>query len=72
MRFSSTEVLRRLRSAGFDVVSIRGSHVKLRGIRGGQTYTVIVKHPLRDVPRGTFHAILEQAGLSREEFERLR
>jgi predicted RNA binding protein YcfA (HicA-like mRNA interferase family) len=65
---SSTEVLRRLHGAGFEVVSQRGSHVKLRG-RGGRT--VVVKHPDRDVPPGTLHAILRQAGLTRAEFDDL-
>jgi predicted RNA binding protein YcfA (HicA-like mRNA interferase family) len=62
-------ILSALQRAGFSVVGQRGSHVKLRGRRGGRDRTVIVKHPAREVPAGTFAAILRQAGLSREEFE---
>jgi predicted RNA binding protein YcfA (HicA-like mRNA interferase family) len=49
-------------------VSQRGSHLKLRG---GDGWTVIVKHPDRDVPPGTLKAILRQAGLTRPEFDDL-
>lgn len=45
--------------AGFEPVSVKGSHHKLR--RGSQI--VIVPHPKKDLPLGTVKAILRQAGL---------
>ena len=69
--YSSRAILSALQRAGFSVIAQRGSHVKLRGRRGGLVRTVMLKHPAREVPAGTFAAILRQAGLSREEFEGL-
>ncbi len=61
------EILKALRKAGFEVVSQRGSHVKLRCERGGVLRTVIV--PMYDeVPRGVLASILRQAGMERDEF----
>lgn len=70
-RYSSREILTALRRAGFEEVSQRGSHIKLRRLSGAQTRTVIVKHPAADVPTGTFRSILKQAGLTPDEFEQL-
>ncbi len=72
MPYSSREILRVLGLLGFETVSQRGSHVKLRLRSGESTYTVIVKHPSRDIPDGTFAAILRQAGITRADFERRR
>ncbi len=69
--YSSREVIAALNRAGFVRVSQRGSHVKLRATHQGKTWTVIVKDPAGRVPTGTFASILKQAGLTREEFERL-
>lgn len=60
-----------LRRAGFEQVSQKGSHLKLRRRTTATTLTVIVNHPSREYPEGTFASILKQAGMSREEFERL-
>ncbi|MGI8549554.1 MAG: type II toxin-antitoxin system HicA family toxin [Dehalococcoidia bacterium] len=68
-RYSSAEVLTALQGAGFQRVSQKGSHVKLRATTAGRTHTVIVKHPAQTVPAGTFASILRQAGLSRHEFD---
>ncbi len=54
------ELLMRLRVAGWQEVGVRGSHHKLA--RNGRTLIVPV-HGKRDVPAGTLHAILRQAGL---------
>jgi predicted RNA binding protein YcfA (HicA-like mRNA interferase family) len=59
-----------LRLAGFEEVSQRGSHLKLRKA-GESPRTVIVKHPAASVPVGTFASILKQAGMTRKEFEDL-
>ena len=65
--YSSREVLAALRKAGFEQVSQRGSHVKLRDPAGR---TVIVPEH-REVARGTLRSILRQAGLTPDEFEQL-
>lgn len=65
--YSAREVMTDLRRAGFEVVSQRGSHVKLRN-DGGRT-VIVPDH--REIARGTVRSILRQAGLTAEEFERL-
>ncbi|WNH47593.1 type II toxin-antitoxin system HicA family toxin [Stenotrophomonas aracearum] len=50
--------MKRLRADGFEVVSVRGSHHKLR--KGART--VILPHPKKDLPPGTVNSILRQAG----------
>jgi predicted RNA binding protein YcfA (HicA-like mRNA interferase family) len=54
----SNELMKRLRADGFEVVSVRGSHHKLR--KGART--VILPHPKKDLPPGTVNSILRQAG----------
>uniref|UniRef100_UPI0035C9C422 type II toxin-antitoxin system HicA family toxin n=1 Tax=uncultured Sphingomonas sp. TaxID=158754 RepID=UPI0035C9C422 len=56
---SGREVVRGLGLLGFEVVSQKGSHVKLR--RGGAT-VIVPDH--REVRRGTLAAILQQAGVT--------
>jgi predicted RNA binding protein YcfA (HicA-like mRNA interferase family) len=61
---SGAAVVQALHRAGFESVSTRGSHHKLRNADGR---TVIV--PLhRELARGTLRSILRQAGLSVDEF----
>lgn len=67
---SSKQIIRALRKSGFEEAPDRGkgSH---RGFvkrdASGRIRLVIVPQG-KDVPRGTLLAILEQAGLTREEF----
>ena len=68
MPFKSRDVLRRLQRAGFEIRRQSGSHVVLRHPDGRQTYVPV---HTRDVPTGTFRAILRQAGLSEEQFRDL-
>ncbi|MEO7802924.1 MAG: type II toxin-antitoxin system HicA family toxin [Actinomycetota bacterium] len=64
---SGSEAVKALGKAGFDRVSQRGSHMKLRNLEG---QTVIV--PLhRELAKGTLRSILRQAGLSEEDFRGL-
>ena len=66
--YSGQKIIKALTRAGFYIVSTKGSHVKLRGIRFGKLQTVIVpKH--KEVTMGTFQSILKQAAI---EFEELR
>jgi len=55
---NSRDLLRQLIKDGFQLVSIRGSHHKLR--KGERT--VIVPHPKTDLSRGTVNSIYKQAG----------
>ena len=62
------EIIRALKKLGFEEVSQRGSHLKLK--RENPTRIVIV--PIHEeVARGTLKSILEQAGISLEEFLQL-
>lgn len=67
---SAHEVIRALSRAGFSVVGQRGSHVRLKGIRGGRTCLVIVPRHAEITP-GTFASILRQAAMAWDEFEPL-
>ena len=62
------EIITILIELGFVVVSQRGSHIKLRK-EGKETRTVIIPNHY-EVAKGTLKAILEQAGLTIEEFLR--
>jgi len=67
---SSAQIIRALRRAGFQDAPKRGkgSHQALcRVDENGRARLVIVPRG-RDIPRGTISAILEQAGLTQEEF----
>jgi predicted RNA binding protein YcfA (HicA-like mRNA interferase family) len=54
----SRDLLKKLLADGFEFVSARGSHYKLR--KGDRT--VIVPHPKKDLPKGTVISIFRQAG----------
>lgn len=56
---NSRKLLRVLKEAGFEEISQKGSHLKLR--KG--EITVILPHPKKDLPLGTVRAIYQQAGL---------
>lgn len=67
--FSSQEVIKALKRAGFYKVSQKGSHVKFRGVWRGKLQTVIVPTH-KEIAVGTFQSILSQADMSLEEFKR--
>lgn len=56
---NSKRLLKVLKKEGFEVVSIRGSHHKLR--KGDKI--LILPHPKKDLPLGTVRSIYRQAGL---------
>ncbi|MDP2674295.1 MAG: type II toxin-antitoxin system HicA family toxin [Dehalococcoidia bacterium] len=67
---SAREVLRALGRAGFEVVSQRGSHIKLKKpVEGVELVVILPSH--RELAEGTLVSVLRQARLSREELERL-
>ena len=64
--YSGQKIIKALIRVGFYIVSTKGSHVKLRGIRFGKLQTVIVpKH--KEIAYGTFQSILKQAAIEYEE-----
>jgi predicted RNA binding protein YcfA (HicA-like mRNA interferase family) len=70
---SSDEVIQALRKAGFISAPKRGkgSHTALyRTDEAGRKRLAIIPQR-KDLPRGTLSAILEQAGITREEFLQL-
>ncbi len=67
---SGRDVVRALERGGFHTVSQQGSHVKLRKIDQGRTFTAIV--PLhRELARRTLLSILRQAGLTVDQIQGL-
>lgn len=68
--YSAKDILKILTKLGFSVVSQRGSHIKLKDIRGKQALTVIVPNH-KEIAKGTLGSILRQAKLTRDEFEKL-
>ncbi len=64
------EVIRKLKTAGFGVVSQHGSHVKLRRQGEDGVWTTIVPRH-RVIAIGLLRAILRQTHLTWEEFDEL-
>ena len=67
-RYSGKKVVKTLEKAGFHQISQKGSHIKLKGLRKGEIRTTIVPNH-KEVAIGTFHSILRQAAMTKEEFE---
>ena len=66
---SSKQAIRALRAAGFEDAPRRGkgSHIALVK-RGPEKIRLVIVPDSKALPRGTLHAILDQAGLDRNEF----
>jgi predicted RNA binding protein YcfA (HicA-like mRNA interferase family) len=60
------QVVSVLEQAGFVIVRIVGSHYQMFNERT-RCHTTVPHHN-RDLPRGTISAIIQQAGLTRDEF----
>ena len=58
---TARQVLQALRTFGFEVVSVRGSHAKLRRILSTGAVQVLTVPLHKDLSRGTLHAIFRQA-----------
>jgi len=63
------QVVAALERAGFRVVRIVGSHYQM--LNESTRRRTTVPHHNRDLPRGTVAAIIQQAGLTRDEFLKL-
>jgi len=60
------EAIRALEKAGWEVHRQKGSHVSMH--REGALNLVVIPLHTRDLAKGTLHGILEDAGLTTEEF----
>jgi len=58
---SSSEVIKRLEADGWYQVGQAGSHVHFK--HPTKPGRVTVKHPLKDIPKGTLASIRRQSGL---------
>ena len=65
---SGKKIVKALTRLGFVVISQKGSHIKLRRLRKGVLYTVIVPAH-KEVAFGTLQSIVRQAGITRDELE---
>jgi len=67
---SSKEIVKALRAAGFENAPKRGkgSHIAMMKRDHDRTRLVIIPDR-KNIPRGTLRAILDQAGLTREELQ---
>jgi len=63
--YSSKDIISVLERNGFILKSRKGSHCKY--IKRNRT--VIVLHPKKEIPYGTFLSIVKQAGLKKEDFK---
>lgn len=66
---SSKKIVKILVENGFIVISQKGSHLKL--FSRSKKCMVIVPANRKEIPMGTFHSILRQSKLSKEDFEKL-
>jgi predicted RNA binding protein YcfA (HicA-like mRNA interferase family) len=60
---NSREIMKRLREDGWRRVRTKGSHHQFR--HPTKPGLVTVPHPKRDLPAGTVHAIMKQAGIEK-------
>jgi predicted RNA binding protein YcfA (HicA-like mRNA interferase family) len=68
---SYRQIRRKLNAAGFSEIGQKGSHVKFVKTTTEGTRVAIVPRHSHDVPTGTLRSILNQAGLTPDEFESL-
>lgn len=66
--YSARQITKALKRIGFEIISQKGSHIKLRRTFGGDVYTAIVPNH-KEVALGTLQSILKQAGITRVELE---
>ena len=68
MPYKPKEILSKLLKLGFLEIKRSGSHIVLRHPDGRQTYLAI---HTKDIPEGTFKAILKQAQISKSIFDNI-
>jgi predicted RNA binding protein YcfA (HicA-like mRNA interferase family) len=62
------DVIRALLAGGFTIVRTSGSHYRLVHDMDPIRQTTVPVHGGKDIPRGTLHDIIKQAGLTIDEF----
>ena len=67
---SARNIIKALSKAGFQQVSQKGSHIKLKRKESDKTWIVIVPN-FNEIPTGTLRSIIRQSGLDIEEFLKL-
>ena len=70
---SSKEVIHALKRAGFKYAPKRGkgSHIAMMTTQGYLNPRLVIVPERKNLPKGTLRAILEQAGLTKDEFIKL-
>ena len=70
---SSKEVIKALVRAGFEYAPKRGkgSHVAMMKTEGASHLRLVIIPERKALPKGTLRSILDQAGLTKEDFVRL-
>ena len=66
--YSSEYIIKVLKGKGFNIISQKGSHVKLRKL-GQPTLTVVVPAGRKETAVGTFRSILKQSALTEADFK---
>jgi predicted RNA binding protein YcfA (HicA-like mRNA interferase family) len=67
---SAREVIKGLNTQGFQIVSQKGSHIKMKKQTLKETRVVIIPD-YNEIPVGTLKSIIRQSGLTHEEFIKL-
>lgn len=65
---SSKKIIQVLEKHGFYFISQKGSHAKYIKVKQGVSIIVIVPANQKEIPQGTFHSIIRQSKLSKEDF----
>ncbi len=69
-QISGKDLVKKLQHAGFIVLRQRGSHVRLEKRQGDKLVKITVPlHPV--LKKGTLHHILQDAGITSDEFAKL-
>jgi predicted RNA binding protein YcfA (HicA-like mRNA interferase family) len=58
---NSRTIIKKLKKDGWKLVNVRGSHHQFK--HPEKKGRVTVKHPAKDIPKGTLNSIKKQAGL---------
>ena len=66
--YAARQVIKALQRLGFVIISQRGSHIKLRKVVGGKTFSPIVPNH-KEIAMGTLQSILSQAAITKEELD---
>jgi predicted RNA binding protein YcfA (HicA-like mRNA interferase family) len=66
---TSVELIKIVQLKGFQIVRQKGSHVIL--INKEKNRIVVPVHPGKEIKPGLLRAILREAGISREDFDKL-